>query len=119
MDERRRRPPLGGKKPAGPGGVTPFQRPNPRGTGPLGTGPLGPLPPLPQPGAMPRLDPSAPDGEVSFVLPDQGLVLGQDGRPLGLVAEADGAVPPALLHAVEEVLGFIYGLDRPTAGRGR
>lgn len=85
----------------------------------MGTGALGPLPPLPVPGGMPRLDPNAPDGEVSFVLPDQGLAMGPDGRPLGLVAEADGAVPPALLHAVEEVLGFIYGLDRPMGGRGR
>lgn len=98
--------------------MTPFQRPE-RGTAPLrGTGALPPLPPGVGAG-MPRLDPKAAPGEVAFVLPDQGPALGADGQPLGLVAEANGAVPPALLHAVEEVLGFIYGMDRPMGRTGR
>ena len=37
----------------------------------------------------------------------------------GLVAEASGGIPPQLYKAVDEVLGFIYGLDQQFETQGR
>ena len=33
-------------------------------------------------------------------------------KEAGLTAEASGSIPPQLVKAVDEILGFIYGLDQ-------
>jgi hypothetical protein len=106
------------------------KRPRPDGNGPLGNG-TGPLnrrqPPRQEPAQNPsspqerpfvvRLDPQAKAGEFNFVISGPEA----EGRvpQAGLVAEASGGIPPQLFKAVDEVLGFIYGLDQQFESRGR
>lgn len=81
-----------------------------------------PQPPASDAGASPnpflvRLDPNANPGEFNFVIEGPSA----NGRPpanAGLTAEASGGIPPQLYRAVDEVLGFIYGLDQQAGQRG-
>lgn len=84
------------------------------------TGALPPLEPLDgtgQEAPIIRLDPNAPPGEISFVIPGQDKVA--KSPTVGLTAEASGPIPPQLLRAVDEALGFIYGLDQQFENQGR
>ncbi|MEB3221497.1 MAG: hypothetical protein VKS61_05420 [Candidatus Sericytochromatia bacterium] len=55
-----------------------------------------------------RLDPDSPPGEFNFVLPQAA----PSAAPQAFSAATDGPVPPALAAALDEVLGFIFGLDQ-------
>ena len=117
-----------------PGSITPFNRtgrlpPASGGTGKLpsfaprgGTGklpPIGPVetPPQGSPFAV-RLDPNAKPGEFNFVIESPEAVA---RVPAAAVMEADASnpIPPVLYKAVDEVLGFIYGLDNQFESQGR
>lgn len=88
----------------------------------------GPLRPVPTPSFAPessdapsggldfRLDPNSPPGEFNFILPPDAAPL---VPTIGLIAEADGPIPPQLVKAVDEVLGFIFGLDQQFENQGR
>lgn len=58
-----------------------------------------------------RLDPNSPPGEFNFILP-QGQASGLTAKVPA--AATDGPVPPVLVAAVDEVLGFLFGLDQPS-----
>lgn len=104
-----------------PAGQRPPRPPSP---GPVRTptSALRPLPQIPEPsaaqdGAFPiRLDPNSPPGEFNFLVPQAAAPL---APTVGLFAEADGPIPPPLYKAVDEVLGFIYGLDQQFENQGR
>jgi hypothetical protein len=82
-----------------------------------GTAPLRPLPPPPQDDGTPfRLDPNSPPGEFNFLVPQNAAAT---VPAVGLIAEVDGPIPPQLYKAVDEVLGFIYGLDQQFENQGR
>lgn len=97
----------------------PERKPPPPGPARTPTSALRPLPdPSPaQDGAFPiRLDPNSPPGEFNFLVPQAPAPVPAN---VGLIAEADGPIPPQLLKAVDEVLGFIYGLDQQFENQGR
>lgn len=85
-----------------------FNPPQQRGTGSLGS--------QAQPFVV-RLDPSSAPGDFNFVI-DGPTDLTRSVPQAGLTAEASGSIPPQLVMAVDEVLGFIYGLDQQ-AEQGR
>lgn len=58
-----------------------------------------------------RLDPKAKTGEFNFVIEGDQELTGKVPQG-GLVADSEGAIPPQLYKAVDEVLGFIYQLDQ-------
>ncbi|MEB3197110.1 MAG: hypothetical protein VKP62_07885 [Candidatus Sericytochromatia bacterium] len=103
------------------------RRRRPRSKSRPGSPALRAVPPLPaetpvsQGSAFPiRLDPNSPPGEFHFVVP--AAAGPTEGRvPRGV--EADGPIPHELVNAVDEVLGFIFGLDDAPppgkAGRGK
>ncbi|MEB3330142.1 MAG: hypothetical protein VKQ33_13005 [Candidatus Sericytochromatia bacterium] len=62
-----------------------------------------------------RLDPNSPPGEFNFVLPQAASTL--PAQPFS--AATDGPIPPFLAPAVDEVLGFLFGLDQPPPPRGK
>ena len=66
-----------------------------------------------------RLDPNAPPGEISFLIPKRSPSAG--GKKLDVSApNTEGSVPPVLVPACEQVLDFILGLDEPLpTGLGR
>lgn len=108
-------------RPPRPAGQRPSRPPSP---GPTRT-PTSPLRPVPQyqdpstaqDGAFPiRLDPNSPPGEFNFLVPQAAAPVAPN---VGLIAEADGPIPPQLYKAVDEVLGFIYGLDQQFENQGR
>ena len=86
------------------------------------TSALRPLPQIPDPtaaqeGGFPiRLDPNSPPGEFNFIVPQAAAAVAPN---VGLIAEADGPIPPQLYKAVDELLGFIYGLDQQFENQGR
>jgi hypothetical protein len=91
------------------------RRPQPnRNTGPLNRKPAGrgaePSNPQERPFVV-RLDPQGKPGEFNFIIGDPQELAGRVPAA-GLVADASGAIPPQLYKAVDEVLGFIYGLDQ-------
>lgn len=100
MDDRFKK-----KKPSG--------QPPKRNTGPLnspqqrGTGSLGSQA---QPFVV-RLDPSSAPGDFNFMI-DGPTEVTRNVPQAGLTAEASGSIPPQLVKAVDEILGFIYGLDQ-------
>jgi hypothetical protein len=65
-----------------------------------------------------RLDPQGKPGEFNFVIDGPEALNGRVPQA-GLIAEASGGIPPQLFKAVDEVLGFIYGLDQQFESRGR
>lgn len=114
----------GGGNPAGPAprksrppqpGRQPPSAPSP---GPArGTGALRPVSsPAQDDGSPFRLDPNSPPGEFNFIVPQQAAAAVPQ---VGLIAEVDGPIPPQLYKAVDEVLGFIYGLDQQFENQGR
>ena len=120
MDDLNPRPK---RKPrAAPSGspITPFNR-----TGKLPSLPQAggtrELPELPDAQASPfmvRLDPNAKPGEFNFVI-DGPEVIAKVAAASAMEAEASGYIPPQLFKAVDEVLGFIYGLDQQFENQGR
>jgi hypothetical protein len=96
--------------------ITPFNR----------TGKLPALPakidheaPMPQASPfMVRLDPSGRPGEFNFVI-DGPEAIAKVPAAHVMEAEASGGIPPVLYQAVDEVLGFIYGLDQQFETQGR
>jgi hypothetical protein len=100
MDDRFRK-----KKPAGTGKLPPrpSQAPSPSG----GTGSLGSQG---QPFVV-RLDPTSAPGDFNFVI-DGPAEVSRRVPEAGLTADVSGAIPPQLYKAVDEILGFIYGLDQ-------
>src|SRR3989338_8224946 len=109
-------------RPARPGGQAPRTRPPAPGPSRSPTSALRPFPRLPAPppaqdAAFPiRLDPNSPPGEFNFLVPQAAAPLAPQ---VGLIAEADGPIPPPPYKAVDEVLGFIYGLDQQFENQGR
>lgn len=67
-------------------------------------------PPAQDPGPGIRLDPNSPPGEFNFILPQGASATASASIP---AAATDGPIPPPLVAAVDEVLGFIFGLDQP------
>lgn len=73
--------------------------------------------PAPQDGGFPiRLDPNSPPGEFNFIVPQAQAA---PGRTPQLSVETDGPIPAVLADAVDEVLGFIFGLDQPPSNKKR
>ncbi len=108
-------------RPPRPTGARPSRPPAP-GPSRSPTSSLRPLPQIPDPspaqdGAFPiRLDPNSPPGEFNFLVPQAAAPVPAN---VGLIAETDGPIPPQLYKAVDEVLGFIYGLDQQFENQGR
>jgi hypothetical protein len=110
-------------RPPRPQGQRPNRQPPP-GPARAPTGALRPLPSQPPLEGLPaqdfgagiRLDPNSPPGEFNFLVPQE---MQAQVPQVGLIAEADGPIPPQLYKAVDEVLGFIYGLDQQFENQGR
>lgn len=117
--------------------ITPFNRtgklptaqPQKQGTSRLGGG-TAKLPPQPQRNAgfdmgeaqaspfAVRLDPNGKPGEFNFVIESPEVTLTIPSAHV-MEAEASGGIPPVLFRAVDEILGFIYGLDQQFENNGR
>jgi hypothetical protein len=67
---------------------------------------------------MVRLDPNGRPGEFNFVI-DGPEAIAKVPAAHVMEAEASGGIPPVLYQAVDEVLGFIYGLDQQFENQGR
>lgn len=65
-----------------------------------------------------RLDPNAGPGEFNFMIEGPELTAKVAAAHV-MEAEASGGIPPVLYKAVDEVLGFIYGLDQQFENQGR
>jgi hypothetical protein len=104
--------------PRNPGGGDGRRRPRPPRAGDANAPKLRAVPPPEPPPAQGegfpiRLDPNSPPGEFNFVLPQASPAASAQA----FSAATDGPIPPALAPAVDEVLGFIFGLDQPQPPR--
>lgn len=82
------------------------------------TGPLQPSA-AQEEGFVVRLDPNAKDGEFAFVIDQPEALEGRVPQARQAGAEAVAGIPPQLHRAVNEVLGFLCGLDEQLDKQGR